>query len=60
MYTRNPMGREVKFVPTKVPYGPRKILNGRQNQGVATFFISKIKWNWDKRSEVLISETISD
>lgn len=43
MNTRNPMGREVKFVPTKVPYGPRKILNGRQNQGVATFFISKIK-----------------
>ena len=31
--TEDRLDREVEFVPTKAPYDPRWMLNGRQNQG---------------------------
>ena len=39
--TGDPIDREVEFVPTKAPYDPRWMLNGRQNPGNPTdiFFI---------------------
>lgn len=41
--TGDPIDREVEFVPTKAPYDPRWMLNGRQNPGIATFWFSEIK-----------------